>query len=222
MRGASFQGAGSVDQQHCSWEKEVTKTGKTIRILLVAGDTPSTAAMIQLAVTRLDADITLVDTVQDARSLTAADRFDLIIAEQRLRDGRGLELLEADNAGEMPFVLLDETLDAERVLAAMRLGAVDVLQVPFEPQQMVRAVRRAVRIGRLCQYEATRSRRLRRLSSRLIRDRRELRKRVDLICRDLVVAYRRLAEKVASTPELSLSSDPQWAAEDSEGGLAAG
>ena len=195
--------------------------GKDMRIMFAAENTPAAANMLQNAVTKLNADIFLVDTVEDARSVAAQEPFDVILAAATLADGRGLDLLRTGIAADIPFVLIEDHLDGERVLEAMRLGATDVVHPQLTPDQVIGTIGRAVRRGRLCRRDIRRSRRLRRLSSKLIRDRRELRQRVDLICRDLVVAYQRLAEKVVTTPEVGVSAgDGRWETEDTGSGLA--
>lgn len=191
--------------------------GKDMRIMFAAETTPATMVMLQNAVTKLDADIFQVDTVEDARSLAAQDQFDVILAAAKLSDGQGIDLLRSGIAADTPFILIEDTLDAERVLEAMRLGAADVVHLQHTADQVISTIDRAVRRGRLCRRDIRRSQRLRSMSSKLIRDRRELRQRVDLICKDLVVAYQRLAEKVVTTPEVSISdANGRWETEDIE------
>ena len=173
-------------------------TGKDMRIIIAAKDTEAIATLVQHLVTNLNADTTLVDTLEDTRVLADADRFDVVITARHLADGSGLDLLQCREMANLPIILLDDQMDAERILNAMRLGAADVIPAPIDFEHLLMVLRRVVQKQRTDRHEAYRSERLRRLSSRLIQDRRELRKRVDLICNDLVVAYRRLAEKVVA------------------------
>ncbi|MCG8404440.1 MAG: hypothetical protein MI923_04490 [Phycisphaerales bacterium] len=175
-------------------------TGKDMRIIIAAKDTEAIATLVQHLVTNLNADTTLVDTLEDTRVLADADRFDVVITARHLADGSGLDLLQCREMANLPIILLDDQMDAERILNAMRLGAADVIPAPIDFEHLLMVLRRVVQKQRTDRHEAYRSERLRRLSSRLIQDRRELRKRVDLICNDLVVAYRRLAEKVVAAP----------------------
>ena len=175
-------------------------TGKDMHILIVADDTEVSAAIIQHAVGQLGADVTLVDSISDACAAAASITFDVVLASAQLIDGDATALLDAEDAIDAPVILIDDSLDQDRVLSAMRLGAADIICQPFDFDYLTRRIRHLVRTHRTDRHDARRSARLRSLSSQLIRDRRELRKRVDLICRDLVVAYRRLAEKVVSVP----------------------
>ncbi len=169
-----------------------------MRILIVAEDHDTIAELTAALVTNTEADLAITGSVQEAGSMAAPDAFDLILAADRLPDGSGLALLDGPIFGDTPLVMLDRELDADRVLAALRAGALDVFAAPFTTDSITRIITRAVRTRRENRRRQNRMNRSRRLSSRLIRDRRELRQRVDLICRDLVGAYRRLAEKAVA------------------------
>jgi DNA-binding NtrC family response regulator len=99
-----------------------------------------------------------------------------------------------------PVILIDDAGEASPVVAAIRAGACDVVHAGIAAETFAAIVTRHVESFRGRRHLANRNRRLRGVSRRLIRDRRELRERVDLICRDLVHAYRRLAEKAVKTP----------------------
>lgn len=176
-------------------------TGEDMQILIAAGDTPQAMNLVTQLVTGLSADITLVDSIEDARELLLAGGVDVILADQCLTDGSGLDLLRDETVLNLPFILLGGRPQADRILTAMRLGAADVFVDPIDPAHLIEVVRGLVQQRRRSEHEAVRAERLRLLSSRLLKDRRELRKRVDLICRDLVTAYRRLAEKVVASTD---------------------
>lgn len=178
-----------------------------MRILIVQDDTPVAARLVQHLVMNLDADITLVDTILDARELIDSRSFDAVLADRFLCDGDGLDLLRSEASSLPPIILLDDNPDARRVLIAVRLGAADVMTAPIDPDALLDSIRRAVRQQRMIHRKIARATRLRRLSSRLIKDRRELRRRVDLICSDLVGAYQRLAEKVVTVPDVHMSGE---------------
>lgn len=210
-----------VRPEHTSSEEGVAMAGKDMKILFAAENTPSAVKMVSDVLTKLDADIFLVDTLEDVHSITAQDQFDVILAAARLSDGQGIDLLQTGIAADTPFILVDDTVDAERVLEAVRLGAADVVHPHHTTDEVISTIDRTVRRGRLCRRDIRRSQRLRKLSSKLIGDRRELRQRVDLICRDLVVAYQRLAEKVVSIPEVgATAADGRWETGDAESSLA--
>ena len=102
-----------------------------------------------------------------------------------------------------PLILLTEDPSAEDLVRAVRLGAVDVLIKPFDLVEFVELVRHTGMRAIAQQRRRARHRRLRKLTSRIIRERRDLRQRIDLICRDFVHAYRRLAQRVSESDLMS-------------------
>jgi len=166
------------------------------RILIVAPDGPETAELIANLAMNFDADFTQVESIADAWARMADGCFDVIVATQCLVDGSGLDILNDDTPLETPVVLIEDEIIPERVVTALRRGAADLLPTPVDYDYLVRRIRRVVQDQRLDRQADIRAQRLRRLSSRLVKDRRELRQRVDLICTDLVTAYQRLAERV--------------------------
>ncbi len=173
---------------------------KNLQILIVA-DEPDIAAMLATHImTHLDAHVSVVDTIEEAQLMAASDAFDLILAQERLADGPAVSLVgDRETATTTPLVIVAPDTDLDQVRSAFRDGAADVLDSAADGEGLLNCIDRVVRRSRQEQSRGRRSRRLRRVSSRLIKDRRELRQRVDLICRDVVDAYRRLAEKVVAT-----------------------
>ncbi len=170
---------------------------KNMQILIVTDDGRLAADLTEPIITGLDAHVTIADSLEEAAVLASSGGFDVIVAACELPDGPGLTLLEHCDAEQTPpIILVGKWVTAEEALAEIRRGATDIVCTPVDPALLLAVIRRAAEVRRThCRREA-RSRRLRHLSSRLLRDRRELRQRVDLICQDLVVAYRRLVDKV--------------------------
>lgn len=167
-----------------------------VRILIVSTESQTVAEMTAGILPFLDAEVTVVDTLDEAAVLMASDAFEVILASRLVGGEESLSLLDSREAGRsVPFILLTDNLDTHQALEAMRHGAAEIFGRPFDTSAILAAVRRLIERRREQKLQATRHLRLRRLSSRLIRDRRELRQRVDLICRDVVHAYRRLVEK---------------------------
>jgi DNA-binding NtrC family response regulator len=80
--------------------------------------------------------------------------FDLLIADHRMPDRTGLELIrevvEASGEGERPeIVMMTAHATVESAIAAMKLGAIDYLQKPFEVDELLVVARRAVEHHRL-------------------------------------------------------------------------
>jgi len=169
-------------------------------ILVVAAESARTTALIADLILQMQPRISHVDSIAQARRIMASNECDLIIADQFLQDGRGLDLVARDGSLDIPIILLKEIIDPDRVLTALRHGVADVIEHPVDSQALIERIGDVLHRASIRQRDARRARRLRRMSSRLIRERRELRRRVDLICNDIVVAYRQLAEKVVASP----------------------
>lgn len=176
--------------------KEAPMTRRDVQVLIVADDSRTVAALASEVVSRLDANITIVDSIEEARVLIASEAYDLAITSGHLADGRGETLIKPNG---IPVVFIEETQNAEQTVEAFRAGAADVVCPGKNADAMISSIRRIVKSSRRQRHTMSRNRRLRRVSRRLIKDRRELRQRVDLICRDIVQAYQRLAEKVVTT-----------------------
>lgn len=190
---------------------------REVQVLIVTDDAEQNAELAAQIVGALDANITIVNTLEEARDMMTDREFDVILASHALSDGSGIELVEDGTHTHQPaLMLLQDELNVPRVLGAMRAGATDVFARPYVGDDVVSAIESAVADRRRRRHETNRNRRLRRLSSRLVRDRRELRERVDLICRDLVSAYQRMAAKVVSIehPERRAGTQQRISAKD--------
>ena len=169
-------------------------------ILIAAPDGSRSSALIAELALRMQPRITHVDQVADARHMIEQGDCDLVIADQFLADGRGLDLAPRNGAATAPIILLKEFIDADRLIVALRLGIADVFEHPVDTDALIARIGDILHERSMRQRDIRRARRLRRMSSKLIRERRELRRRVDLICNDIVVAYRQLAERVVASP----------------------
>jgi len=185
--------------------KEATpiSINQTPQIVIAAPDSGRITELLAELADRIHARLTLVDTIYDARLAIKALNPEIVIADHRLEDGFGMDLVPRDDSQRYRVILLKETLEMDRVLLALRLGVADIFVHPIEGDLVVEAVERLCKRERVRRRNALRQSRLRGLSSKLIKDRRVLRQRVDLICNDIVHAYRHLAEKVVGSPDWS-------------------
>lgn len=80
-----------------------------------------------------------------ARALLEKDTCDLVLADQRLPDGEGLNLVSECHALDppLPIILLTAYASVDLAVAALREGAFDFLTKPFNPDVVRSAVRRA-------------------------------------------------------------------------------
>lgn len=167
------------------------------KVLLVEPD-PTVLEMVVEALTRrFEAHITCVADAESCLDVAAVDRHDVIISELELDGWNGVQLAEqAIMLTGGPVVLLADRIGADTAIEALRVGVRDLFVKPFAIAELLDAVERAVRGVEVHRQHATRYRRMRDLVRRVIRERRELNRRMDLICRDLVGAHRRLVHRV--------------------------
>ena len=143
-------------------------------------------------------------SVTDALHQALHTKFHLAIISFSLPDGHGLALLrELRMDNDCPVIFLADELETDEVIEAMRLGVIDLFRKPFQFLDLVAVARQAAEDEAQGRRDDAKQRRMRRVASRIIQNRREVQQRMDLICRDFVQAYRRLAEKVTEAELLT-------------------
>lgn len=85
-----------------------------------------------------------VTTLASARKSLASDEFDLVLADLRLPDGNSTELLRwiREKYLVTPFLIMTNYGQVENAVEAMRLGAVNYLCKPIQPDKLLEAIRR--------------------------------------------------------------------------------
>lgn len=170
---------------------------RTMRFLVVTPEAEMTEMFVAALAGRFDAQITCVAAATTALDADLASPHDVIIADMDLGDFTGVQLAEQlMSLGTRPIILLGDDPLTEDVIEAMRLGVHDVLSKPFPMEQLLDAVQQAMHGAKVTQAHAAKYRTMRDLVRRVIRERRDLNKRIDLLCRDLVGAQRRLVQRV--------------------------
>ena len=123
-----------------------------VRIFLV-DDEDILAWSLETELRALGAEVLRAGSVRQALERFPAFGADLAITDVRLPDGNGLELLKKwrrDNA-ELPVILITAHGAIDSAITALRLGAFDYLQKPFDTKDLIAAVKRASEVGKLRQ-----------------------------------------------------------------------
>ena len=83
--------------------------------------------------------------------LDSGEQCDLLLSNFMMPEMHGLELLERtrERFSDIPFVFESACHDTSVVLAAVRNGAYDYLKTPFDREQLLVVVRRALEYRRL-------------------------------------------------------------------------
>jgi DNA-binding NtrC family response regulator len=173
------------------------------RLLIVEDDQDLATVLADHLGETLQLDVSVAGTCRQAIDIELGKPQDLILADLLLPDGDATSLQrQLRGISAASFVLMSGAPTVSRVIEAMRLGASDFLIKPFDLSQLTAAVSEALARHQNQSQTQVRYLRMRRLAKRILKDRREMRKRVDLVCRDLVQAYRRLAKRVVELYEL--------------------
>lgn len=168
-----------------------------LKILLVEPEPVVLERVLRALVARFDAQITCVSTAEECIDVEEEDPHDVVLAEVTLPDIDGLELTrELLTRRRVPIILLADGTAFDDAVEAMRLGARDLFAKPFPVESLLESVDRALEGVRIRRRHHMRYQQMRRLLRQVLRERRELNERVELICRDFVGAHRRLVDRV--------------------------
>ena len=118
---------------------------KTVRILVVDDET-HVRSMIGVALERQGYDVQLARSGREAIELLDKHAFDLVLADIVMQDGNGIYLLDRihGKTPNLPVVMVSAVHDISVAIDAMRRGAYDYLLKPFEREQLVTTVVRAL------------------------------------------------------------------------------
>ncbi len=167
------------------------------KILVVEPDPDILELLVAALARRFDANVTCVAAAEACLDVELVEPHDMVIAELTLDGEDGLVLAEQlASLSNRPIILLAEDPTCDDVLTAMRLGVHDVFPKPFPVAELLDTVDVALRRYRTQRAQSAKYHRVRGLLRHAIRERRDLNRRVELICRDLVGAHRRLVHRV--------------------------
>jgi DNA-binding NtrC family response regulator len=118
-------------------------------VLLIVDDEPSLRALLAEQMRRLG--FTTITAENGARALEIfrEQQIDTIISDIEMPEMNGLEFLAELRASgsEVPFIIVAGHGDNENAVEALRLGATDFLDKPFDSRVFEEAVRRALALN---------------------------------------------------------------------------
>lgn len=123
-----------------------------VKIFLV-DDEEILAWSLETELRALGAEVMRAGSVRQALERFPGFGADVAITDIRLPDGNGLELLKKwrKDHVEMPVILITAHGAVDSAITALRLGAFDYLQKPFDTKDLIAAVKRASEVGKLRQ-----------------------------------------------------------------------
>jgi len=118
--------------------------------ILVIDDDPGLAEVIELLLSREGYHALHAGTVKDGLARVADGSPEVVITDLKLPDGTGLDVIERVRAEhpELPLLLITSYSSLDSAISALRAGAVDYLIKPFENEDFLHAVERALALKR--------------------------------------------------------------------------
>jgi GGDEF domain-containing protein/CheY-like chemotaxis protein len=102
--------------------------------VLVLDDEMSVRMVLDTLLTDLNYNVTLTETLTEAKATFEANEFDLVVTDKNLPDGSGIELAQKviDERPEVGVVIMSAFANLESAVEAIRRGVADYLVKPFE------------------------------------------------------------------------------------------
>src|SRR5690242_9990743 len=113
--------------------------------ILIVEDEPHTRRVLALNLRQEHHEVTECAGVPEARRMIQAGDFDVILTDQKMPDGDGLQVLAAAMEADptVSVVVVTAFATVELAVESMRQGAFDFITKPFQPEVVLAAVRRA-------------------------------------------------------------------------------
>jgi DNA-binding NtrC family response regulator len=117
--------------------------------ILIVDDEEDLRDVLSHQLRGLGAKIELAENGRVALEKVASTWYDAILSDISMPEMNGLELLHGlrSRSLEIPFVILTGFGDKAKAVEALRLGAFDFLEKPWEPESLRRTMGRAIELG---------------------------------------------------------------------------
>ena len=114
--------------------------------ILIVEDRDSLRRMLELALSQDGYEVAVAADGSSALRLLAERPFDFVLTDLKLPDLSGIEVLEASRSTQprVPVVVLTGYGTVSTAVEAMKLGAYDFLEKPFEIDDLARLIERAI------------------------------------------------------------------------------
>ena len=115
-------------------------------IVYVVDDDAGMRKSIQLLLGTSSFDVRLFEAAEQAIDAIDTRRSGCMVLDLRMPGMGGMELLRRlkERLPDFPIILISGHADVATAVRGMRLGALDLLEKPFEPQALIDAVRNAL------------------------------------------------------------------------------
>ncbi len=119
--------------------------------ILCVDDEPATGVVLEHHLARLGHRPVLASSVDEALKVVVRSPVDLIIADYRMPEATGLDLLRllAREGYSIPVIIMTGFSSIEHAVASIKSGAIDYLTKPVRPETLEIAVAQALEVVRL-------------------------------------------------------------------------
>lgn len=119
--------------------------------VLVVDDDPGLAEVIELLLTQEGYAGERAGSVREALESLAAAEPDLVVTDLKLPDGTGLDVVERvrRERPDLPVIMITSYSSLESAIGALRAGATDYLIKPFQNEEFLHAIDRALNERRI-------------------------------------------------------------------------
>ncbi|MHB8843589.1 MAG: sigma-54-dependent transcriptional regulator [Nitrospirota bacterium] len=113
--------------------------------ILVVEDDPRMRALIKEYLEKDGYSASVAGGLSEAVSQLAAQTFDAVLTDLRIPDGDGMDVLARvhEKDRQIPVIILTAYASVKSAVQAIKIGAYDYLQKPFEPEELMLIVKRA-------------------------------------------------------------------------------
>ncbi len=130
--------------------------GQQEPVVLIADDDPHSIELIYSALSEEPIELTVANDGTGTLKAAGAGQPDIILLDVLMEGMDGFEIcrqLKADEATrEIPVVFMTSLTDVRARVQAFRLGGVDYISKPFEPEELVARVRMQLSLRRMTKY----------------------------------------------------------------------
>ena len=126
----------------------INEPGSGPNILLVDDD-PKFQKLMLRVLEKHGFEVTVCNDGIEAKDIIDESAAELVISDYKMPKMDGVELLKAlrEDGRDIPFILITAYGSIDSTMAAIKLGTVEYLTKPFDPEEIVLAARKALNMG---------------------------------------------------------------------------